>query len=85
VCPAAHPTVRRYAGVEMKGWLRVDSEGLRTKRQLEDSTVLFAQRDLDPCTHRSSPSSSLDDGVRDPPPRFLPTNDSGNKGAAAAR
>ncbi len=31
--PYAHPFVMR--GREMDGWLRVDEEGLRTKRQLE--------------------------------------------------
>ncbi len=31
--PYAHPFEMR--GREMKGWLRVDDEGLRTKRQLE--------------------------------------------------
>jgi len=31
--PHAHPFVMR--GREMRGWLRVDDEGVRTKRQLE--------------------------------------------------
>lgn len=31
--PSAHPFEMR--GREMEGWLRVDAEGLRTKRQLE--------------------------------------------------
>jgi TfoX/Sxy family transcriptional regulator of competence genes len=35
LCARPHAQPFEMRGVEMKGWLRVDGEGLRTKRQLE--------------------------------------------------
>jgi TfoX/Sxy family transcriptional regulator of competence genes len=35
LCVRPHAQPFEMRGVEMKGWLRVDGEGLRTKRQLE--------------------------------------------------
>lgn len=35
LCARPHTQPFEMRGVEIKGWLRVDNEGLRTKRQLE--------------------------------------------------
>lgn len=35
LCARPHTEPVEMRGVDMKGWLRVDNEGLRTKRQLE--------------------------------------------------
>ena len=35
LCARPHAQPFEMRGVEMKGWLRVEGEGLRTKRQLE--------------------------------------------------